>query len=144
MKVVIQRVKKASVTSGDYSAMIAEGLLVLVGVAKDDEIKDVNYMVDKTVNLRIFSDSAGKLNLSVRDIGGDILAVPQFTLYGDCRKGRRPGFESCADRVKGKDFFDVYVNGLKAEGVRVETGLFGKEMEVELVNDGPVTFIVKS
>lgn len=151
MRAVIQRVKRASVTSGDYAAQIGKGLLVLVAVGKDDEIKDIDYMVDKTMNLRIFSDSEGKLNLSVRDIHGDILAVPQFTLYGDCRKGRRPGFENSAGKEKGNQYFDIYVSKLdiyvsklKEQGMNVITGLFGKEMDVELVNDGPVTIIVES
>lgn len=144
MKAVIQRVKKASVSSGNYTAHIGKGLLVLIAVGKDDDIKDVDYMVDKTVNLRIFSDSKGKLNLSVRDIHGDILAIPQFTLYGDCRKGRRPDFENSAGREKGEKYFDMYVCKLKEQDIDIMTGLFGEEMAVELINDGPVTIIVES
>lgn len=144
MKAVIQRVNRASVNSGDYCTEIGKGLLVLVAVGTNDEQKDIDYMVDKTVNLRMFSDLQGKLNLSVKDISGEILAVSQFTLYGDCRKGRRPSFVNSAGREKGKEYFDKYVAGLKSRGIRVETGLFGEEMDVELINDGPVTLIIES
>lgn len=116
----------------------------MLAVSKEDTRKDVEYMVDKTINLRIFQDLHGKLNLSVKDINGEILAVPQFTLYGDCRKGRRPSFEKSAGRDKGKEYFDRYVNKLGQKGMKVKTGLFGKEMAVELINDGPVTLIAES
>jgi D-tyrosyl-tRNA(Tyr) deacylase len=144
LRAVIQRVKKASVTSGDYHSQISEGLLVLLAVAKDDTEKDISYLIDKTGNLRIFSDSAGKLNLSVKDIKGAVLAVSQFTLYGDCRKGRRPSFENSAGREKGLDYFNKYVQGLRKEGLKTETGMFGEDMKVELLNDGPVTIILDS
>ncbi|MBN2407887.1 MAG: D-tyrosyl-tRNA(Tyr) deacylase [Elusimicrobia bacterium] len=144
MRAVIQRVSEASLTSGDYAVRIGSGLLVLVAVSKDDTARDVDYTVDKTLNLRIFSDEKGKLNLSVRDVSGEILAVSQFTLYGDSRKGRRPSFDKSADREKGKEFFDMYADKLKREGIKVETGLFGEEMKVRLVNDGPVTLIIDS
>ena len=143
MKLVIQRVKNASVSSGTKNVSISKGLLVLTAVGKDDTAADIGYMVDKTVNLRVFSDSAGKMNLSVKDIKGEIMAVPQFTLYGDCRSGRRPGFEMSANREKGKEFFDAYVAGLVEQGMRVVSGFFGEEMSVGLVNDGPVTLIVE-
>ncbi len=144
MKAVIQRVKKAAVSSGEYNAETGKGLLVLVAVNKNDNDRDIEYMVDKTINLRIFSDDEGKLNLSVKDIGGEIMAVSQFTLYGDCSKGRRPSFDKSAERGKGKEYFDKYVDGISAHGLKVKTGLFGEDMAVELVNTGPVTIIVES
>lgn len=144
MRAVIQRVNKAEVTAGEYSAKIDSGLLVLLAVSKTDTQKDIEYMIDKTVNLRIISDKEGKLNFSVKDTGGDILAVPQFTLYGNIRKGRRPSFEKSAAREKALEYFNKYVDGLAKENINVKTGVFGEDMAVELINDGPVTIVIDS
>lgn len=143
MRALIQRVKQAQVRSGTYRASIKKGLLVLLAVSETDTLRDIEYTADKTVNLRIFSDDNGKMNYSVKDIEGEILAVSQFTLYGDCRKGRRPSFEKSANRNKAEEYFNNYVGRIKQQ-LEVKTGLFGEEMEVELVNEGPVTIILES
>jgi len=145
MRAVLQRVSQAGVgvdnkTVGEISA----GLLVLLGVEKEDTEKDLSYIVDKTINLRIFEDDNGKMNLSVRDIGGKVLAVSQFTLLADCRKGRRPGFSNAAPPDKGDDYYQRYVAALRDQGMIVETGVFGASMQVRLINDGPVTIILDS
>jgi len=142
VKLVIQRVKRASIVSGGYYASIGRGLLVFVGVGKDDESPDSEFAAEKTANLRVFPDRGGRLNYSVREICGGILAVPQFTLYGDCRKGRRPSFDASADKEKGSKYFNMYVEKLKEHVDKVESGLFGADMEVELINSGPVTLII--
>ncbi|MFH1416020.1 MAG: D-aminoacyl-tRNA deacylase [Elusimicrobiota bacterium] len=144
MKAVIQRVNRASVACGKDRRETGAGLMVLVAVGKYDTLEDIDFIVDRTVNLRIFSDDEGKLNLSVIDTGGEILAVPQFTLYGDCRKGRRPSFEKSAGRDKGEEYFNIYIDRLRDSGITVLTGFFGKEMTVELENNGPVTIVVEN
>lgn len=145
MKAVIQRVKKASVTvSGETVAKIGQGLLVLLGVGEGDTEKDAEYLVDKIVNLRIFADKNDKMNLSALETRGEILAVSQFTLYGDTKKGRRPSFVEAAEPQKAEALFNYFVNKLKETGLKVETGKFRAMMLVEILNDGPVTIILDS
>ena len=145
MRAVVQRVKEAWVTiDGRVVGKIAHGLLVLLGVREGDTEEDGRYLAEKISNLRVFSDDQGKMNLSVRETGGEILAVSQFTLYGDCRKGRRPSFSSAAHPDVANQLYLDFVNILRNQGLRVETGVFQAHMEVGLVNDGPVTLIVSS
>ncbi|MFW6082142.1 MAG: D-aminoacyl-tRNA deacylase, partial [Desulfosalsimonas sp.] len=140
MIAVIQRVKKAQVDADGITAgSIGAGLLVLLGVAESDEAADISYVADKVVNLRIFPDDAGKMNLSVLDTGGRVLVVSQFTLLGDCRKGRRPSFAAAADPEKAESFYLDFVEKVREKGVPAETGKFRAMMDVFLVNDGPVT-----
>lgn len=145
MKIVVQRAKKAKVTvNGEVVGAIGHGLVLLVGVTHSDTIEDVAFIADKIAHLRIFEDETGKMNLSVLDIGGDILSVSQFTLYGDCRKGRRPNFMEAARPDHALPLYEALNEALRQKGIRVETGKFGAMMEVELINDGPVTLIVES
>ncbi len=145
MKIVIQRVKQAKVkVNSEVIGNIQQGLLILVGAEKDDDSSDVQYLVSKVLNLRIFEDENTKMNLSVSDIQGEILAVSQFTLLGDCKKGRRPSFDKAA---KGKDALSLYeqfVSEFKKSGLSIQTGKFGAHMQLELINDGPVTLILNS
>lgn len=144
MKAVIQRVKEASVEVGDrLVAKIGRGLLVFVGVGKDDGPRDMDWMIDKITNLRIF-EKEGKFDQSLLDTGGELLLVSQFTLYGDCSKGRRPSFSDAMDVKKARDFFDAFVEKAKKKIPTVETGVFQAHMDVRLINDGPVTLIVDS
>lgn len=143
MRAVLQRVRRAKVTVGDeITGEIAAGWLVLLGVAPADTPKDVNWLADKVANLRAFEDADGKMNLSVQDVGGAVLVVSQFTLYGDCLKGRRPGFTGAAPPAVAEPLYEAFAVALKALGVPVATGRFGADMQVELVNDGPVTFVI--
>lgn len=145
MIAVVQRVKSASVTvGGETVGKTGPGLLVLLGVAREDETGDIAYVADKIVNLRIFSDEAGKMNRSLADTGGQMLVVSQFTLLGDCRKGRRPSFVNAAPPEKADDFYQQFVQKVREKGISVETGQFQAMMDVGLVNDGPVTLIVES
>ncbi len=145
MIAVIQRVRQASVTvDEDTIGEIGPGMLVLLGVAKGDGPSDVDYLVDKLATMRIFSDEAGKMNRSVADVGGALLVVSQFTLLGDTRQGRRPGFDAAAPPELARALYDQAVQALRGKGLRVETGRFGVYMRVALENDGPVTFIVQS
>ena len=146
MKAVIQRVTHASVeVDGKVVGKIRAGLLVLLGVARGDTEADVSYLVEKIPALRIFSDEAGKMNRSLAELGGGLLAVSQFTLLGDTKKGRRPGFEQAADPDAARRLCDQFVNILRnTTDLTVETGVFGAHMKVELLNDGPVTFILDS
>ena len=145
MKLVIQRVKTASVTvDGKTVGKIGSGLLVLAGVSHDDTAADAAHLAKKTVNLRIFNDDDGKMNRSVLDTDGAILAVSQFTLCGDCKKGNRPSFVGAAEPEKGRKLYEEYVEQLRMHGPRIETGTFQASMEVSLVNDGPVTLILES
>jgi D-tyrosyl-tRNA(Tyr) deacylase len=145
MKAVIQRVTRASVeVEGRRVAAIDAGLLVLLGVAKGDGDADCRFMVDKLAGLRIFADDAGKMNRSLTDVGGAILLVSQFTLLGNAKSGRRPGFDEAAPPEEAKRWYEEVVTGLKAHGTAVETGVFAAHMRVELVNDGPVTFLLDS
>jgi D-tyrosyl-tRNA(Tyr) deacylase len=145
MRLVIQRVREACVTVGDeITGEIGRGLLVLVGIHRDDTEQDALFLADKTVNLRIFEDEQGKMNRSLREVGGGILAVSQFTLYGDVRKGRRPSFATAAPPERAEALFERYVAALRQHVSQVETGRFGAKMLVHLVNEGPVTLILES
>ncbi len=144
MKIVLQRVKHASVVVDQQTVgEIESGLLLLVGVSKSDDQAAIDYLVNKVLNLRIFSDNDGKMNLSVLDIQGDILAVSQFTLYGDTRKGRRPGFDQAALPDQAEPMFNQFVEKLCESKLKVNTGRFGADMKVSLLNDGPVTFVLE-
>lgn len=145
MKAVIQRVTRASVeVDGRIVGRIGAGLLVLLGVAKGDEERDLLYLVEKLHTLRIFSDDQGKMNRSLVEVGGEVLLVSQFTLLGDTTKGRRPGFDRAAAPDEARTWYEQAVTRLRAVGVKVETGVFGAHMQVELLNDGPVTFLLDS
>jgi D-tyrosyl-tRNA(Tyr) deacylase len=129
---------------GAVAGEIGVGLLVLLGVSKTDSVKDADFLADKIVNLRIFSDDAGKMNRSLIDTGGELLVVSQFTLYGDCSKGRRPGFDAAAPAETARALYEHFLAAARAKGVRVQTGVFQAHMAVSLVNDGPVTLLVES
>jgi D-aminoacyl-tRNA deacylase len=145
LRIVIQRVKRASVTvDGEIVGKIGKGLLVLLGVANDDSEKDADYLVEKTLNLRIFEDSEDKMNLSLLDINGEVLVVSQFTLYGDTRKGRRPSFIGAAPQEKANKLYEYFVSKMREQMLQVEKGRFQAMMDVELVNDGPVTILLDS
>ena len=145
MKVVLQRVKSASVSvDGKIAGKIDRGLLLLIGIAETDTMADVDFVADKCVNLRIFEDENDKMNRSVIEEGGEILAISQFTLLGNTRKGRRPSFIEAANPEKGKAFYDAFVEKLKSTGLKVECGIFGAMMDVDLVNYGPVTIIIEN
>jgi len=145
VRVVVQRTREASVTvAGEVVGQIEHGLLLLVGITHEDSEKDVEFVADKVAHLRIFEDEAGKMNHSVLDTGGQILSVSQFTLYGDCRKGRRPNFMSAARPEQAEPLYELFNNKLREKGLHVETGRFGAMMDVRLLNDGPVTLIVES
>ncbi len=145
MKVVVQRVSGAKVVvSGETVGKIGNGILLLVGFEKGDLKAFVTKMAEKVVNLRIFEDIEGKMNLSVKEVDGEILAVPNFTLVADCRKGRRPSFQSSEEPSRAEEMFNLFVEECRKQGVNVETGIFGADMKVHLVNDGPVTFILDS
>jgi D-tyrosyl-tRNA(Tyr) deacylase len=145
MRIVVQRSKNASVTVNEkVIGEIEKGLVLLVGVTHDDTIDDANYLADKIVNLRIFEDGNGKMNLSLLDVGGSILSISQFTLYGDCRKGRRPNFMAAAKPEQALNLYQYFNQVLSEKNVGVETGEFGAEMDVALINDGPVTLILDS
>jgi len=144
MRIVLQRVSQASVTvDGNIVGQIGRGVLLLVGVGKGDTEKDSVYLAEKIVNLRVFPDETGKMNLSLLDIGGSALVVSQFTLYGDCSKGRRPGFDGAAPPELARQLYEHFVGRIRAAGVKVETGVFQASMTVSLVNEGPVTFILR-
>ena len=145
MRLVIQRVLNSSVTvDGNEVGKIGPGFMVLCGVEDGDTQEDVKYCVDKTVNLRIFEDDAGKMNRSILDVGGEILAISQFTLQGDVRHGRRPSFIKAARPETALPLYDAYCEGIRANGVHVETGIFQADMKVSLINDGPVTLLIDS
>ncbi len=145
MRAVVQRVTSASVeVEGTIAGEIGPGLLVLVGVTKTDTAKDAAFLAEKIVNLRIFADGNGKMNRSLVESGGAMLAVSQFTLYGDCRKGRRPSFDAAAPAEQARALYESFIVAARSAGVRVETGVFQAHMRVSLVNDGPVTLLVES
>jgi D-aminoacyl-tRNA deacylase len=143
MRAVLQRVSRAAVViDGETVGAIERGLLVLLGIAPADTLDEAQWLAEKAAGLRIFRDEAGKMNLSVADIGGGVLVVSQFTLYGDCRKGRRPSFLDAAPPEVAVPLYEAFVNALRALGLPVATGRFGAMMQVELINDGPVTLIL--
>ncbi|MEZ5943472.1 MAG: D-aminoacyl-tRNA deacylase [Planctomycetaceae bacterium] len=145
MRAVLQRVSRAQVTvEGSVVGAIEGGILVLLGVAAEDTLDDLNWMVRKVAELRFFEDADGKMNLSVEDVGGAVLVVSQFTLYGDCRKGRRPSFISAAQPAKAVEYYEKFCAELAHRGLQVATGQFRAHMDVELVNYGPVTLLVDS
>jgi D-tyrosyl-tRNA(Tyr) deacylase len=145
MRAVVQRVAEASVrVEGQVVGQIGTGLLVLLGVGQGDAEADADYLADKVLNLRVFPDEAGQMNLSVLDTRGELLAVSQFTLYGDARRGRRPGYSSAAPPEEANRLYRRFVNTLKASGLRVEEGVFRAMMDVSLVNRGPVTLLLDS
>jgi len=145
MRAVIQRVSRACVTvSGKEYGSIKSGLLVFLGIGNNDTDDDLQYIVSKIINLRVFQDSAGKMNLSLLDVSGEVLIVSQFTLYGDCRKGRRPSFSSSALPEIALKLYNRCISELKKYDIKVATGVFQEMMEVSLVNDGPVTFLLDS
>jgi D-tyrosyl-tRNA(Tyr) deacylase len=145
MRVVVQRVKSATVSvDEDIIASIERGVVVFLGVGKGDDTGDVEYLVEKIPHLRVFQDEKEKFNLSLMDVGGEMLVVSQFTLFGDCRKGRRPSFTEAADPENACKLYDDFVSGLGKKGLRVQAGRFQAMMMVNLVNDGPVTLILDS
>lgn len=145
MRAVVQRVSNSSVTvDQNVIGKIDRGIMVLLGVNDDDNSKDVEYLVDKIVNLRIFEDENEKMNLSLLDIKGDLLVVSQFTLYGDCRKGRRPNFTDAAKPDIAISLYEEFIDKAKKYGIKVETGEFGAHMSVDIMNDGPVTLLIDS
>ncbi len=145
MRVVIQRVKNAKVEVNNKEvANIKKGLLLLLGIGINDTLEDVDKLVDKVINLRIFEDRAGKMNLSLKDIKGEILVVPQFTLHANTEKGRRPSFERAKNTKEAKVLFEKFLKKLEQEGFTPKIGIFGEHMLVSLANDGPVTIIIES
>ncbi|SHF01558.1 D-tyrosyl-tRNA(Tyr) deacylase [Desulfofundulus australicus DSM 11792] len=145
MRAVVQRVTRGAVTvNGERVAAIGPGLVVLLGVGRDDGVDDARYLAQKVARLRIFEDSQGKMNRSVLEAGGEMLVVSQFTLYGDCRQGRRPGFDRAARPEQARELYEFFVSLLRNEGLVVFTGVFGASMQVEIINDGPVTLLLDS
>jgi D-tyrosyl-tRNA(Tyr) deacylase len=145
MRAVIQHVSHAKVTvNAEVTGEIGLGLLVLLGVGTADTRADADYVVDKTIGLRIFEDADGKMNLSVADVGGALLVVSQFTLYGDVRRGKRPSFDAAAPPQQARELYEYFVEKIRAAGLRCETGRFQEMMKVELVNEGPVTILLDS
>lgn len=145
MRAVVQRVSRAQViVNGEVTGRISRGIVVLLAVGKDDTKSDADYLADKIVGLRIFEDDRGKMNLAVSDIRGEVLAVSQFTLYGDLRRGRRPSFDAAAPPQRARELYEYFVERIRATGLGCETGRFQETMQVELVNDGPVTILLDS
>jgi D-tyrosyl-tRNA(Tyr) deacylase len=145
MRAVVQRVSHAKVSvNGEVTGEIGRGLLILLGVASGDAPADADYLADKIVGLRIFEDSSGKMNLAVAEVGGALLVVSQFTLYGDVRRGKRPSFDGAAAPQAARQLYEHFVEKVRAAGLRCETGRFQETMQVELVNEGPVTILLDS
>ncbi len=145
MRVLLQRVSRAAVAvDGAQTGAVGRGFLALVGVTHEDDAAAARRLAAKTARLRVFADRAGLMNLALGDVGGAVLAVSQFTLYADTRRGNRPGFTDAAPPGQGEAVYEAYVEGLRAEGVPVATGVFGAHMQVELVNDGPVTILLEA
>jgi D-aminoacyl-tRNA deacylase len=145
MRAVVQRVSRASVkVDGITVGEIGAGLLVLLGVAQDDKESDADYLVDKIAGLRVFEDADEKMNLSVKDVSGAVLAVSQFTLYGDVRRGKRPSFDAAARPEQAKKLYEYFVERVRASGLKCETGTFQATMSIELLNEGPVTIMLDS
>lgn len=145
MRVLIQRVSASSVSAeGQEARHIGPGLVILLGVAKSDTVADIDYLVDKTMNLRVFNDDDGKMNRSLLDVGGEALIVSQFTLYGDTRKGRRPGFSDAGLPQTAEPLYEAFAEAVTEAGIHVERGWFGTHMKVDIHNDGPVTLMLES
>ena len=145
MRLVVQRSKEAKVTvDGEITGAITKGFVVLVGVTHEDSEEDAAFLAEKVANLRVFEDIEGKMNLSLLDVEGEVLSVSQFTLYGDCRKGRRPNFMNAAKPDHALSIYEAFNKYLLEKGVKVETGVFGAMMDVKLTNDGPVTLVIDS
>jgi len=145
MRAVVQRVSEAYVTvDGEEKGRIGRGFMVLLGVGADDTEKDAIYLGDKVAKMRVFEDDAGKMNLALLDVGGEVLAISQFTLYGDARKGARPGFSSAAQPDKAEELYQKFIETIKKRGIKVEQGVFRAHMKVRLINDGPVTILLDS
>lgn len=145
MRVVLQRTTDAEVRiAGEIKGRIEQGFVALVGITHSDTEEDIQYLVNKTVNLRVFEDEKGKMNLSLMDVGGSILSISQFTLYGDCRKGRRPNFMQAAKPDYAEEMYEKWNDMLRSQGIAVETGQFGAMMDVAFTNNGPVTILLDS
>ncbi|AEG61475.1 D-aminoacyl-tRNA deacylase [Desulforamulus ruminis] len=145
MRAVVQRVRRGSVTVGEeVVGKIGPGLVVLLGVGRGDTVEDARYLADKIGQLRIFDDDRGKMNRSLQEVGGEVLAVSQFTLFGDCRKGRRPGYSDAAPPEEARELYETFVQRLVCQGLPVATGRFQEHMLVEIINDGPVTLLLDS
>jgi len=145
MRAVVQRVSQGSVTvQGQVVGQIQQGFVVLLGVGQEDGETDAKYMAEKIINLRVFEDAAGKMNLSLRDVHGSILVISQFTLYGDCRQGRRPSFTEAAPPGKARELYELFVEEIVRQGIPVATGVFQEHMTVSIENDGPVTLLLDS
>jgi D-aminoacyl-tRNA deacylase len=145
MRAVVQRVSRAQVViAGEVTGQIGLGLLILLGVGHDDTEADANYLAEKIAGLRVFEDDSGKMNRSVQDVGGSVLAVSQFTLYGDVRRGKRPSFDRASPPEKARQLYEFFVERIRSTGLRCETGRFQEMMKVELVNEGPVTILLDS
>ncbi len=145
MRAVVQRVSEASVSvDNEVTGAIESGIVVFLGVESGDNEKDISYVADKVANLRIFEDDEGKMNLSVSDVGGSVLAISQFTLFGDVRKGKRPSFISAARPEAANESYEKFVGLVRDMGIRVETGVFQADMKVKVFNDGPVTILIDS
>lgn len=145
MRAVVQRVSRARVWVGEQIAgEVGKGILVFLGVGQGDTQKEADYLCDKIINLRIFADPGGKMNLSLLDCQGELLIISQFTLYADCRQGRRPSFTEAGDPEEAKALYDYFIQRLRSQGIKVATGVFQALMEVELVNSGPVTILLDS
>ncbi len=145
MRALVQRVSQAGVTiDGKRTASIDRGILVLLGITESDTPEDTQWLAGKIARLRIFPDEHGKMNLSVKDIGGQVLIISQFTLYGDCRRGNRPGFDQAADPQHAEPMYDLFCERVSGMGLEVQTGTFAADMKVDLINDGPVTFMLET
>ena len=145
MRAVVQRVSCSNVSVDEkIVGEIGKGFNVLLGINKEDTVEDLKYIKDKVINLRVFEDENDKLNLSLEDVGGELLLISQFTLYGDCRKGRRPSFIAAQGGDEAKKLYDTFVDMCKEEDIKVETGIFGADMKVLIENDGPVTLLLES
>ncbi|HXP40333.1 MAG TPA: D-aminoacyl-tRNA deacylase [Candidatus Acidoferrales bacterium] len=145
MRAVVQRVSRAQVViDGEIAGQIGLGLLILLGIGHDDTEVDANYLAEKIAGLRVFEDDSGKMNRSVQDVGGSVLAVSQFTLYGDVRRGKRPSFDRASPPEKARQLYESFVARIRSTGLRCETGRFQERMKVELVNEGPVTILLDS
>ena len=145
MRAVVQRVTSSQVVvDGEVVGKINKGFNVLLGISKEDTIEDLKYIKDKVIGLRVFEDENDKMNLALKDVDGELLLISQFTLYGDCRKGRRPNFMAAQGGEEAKKLYETFVNMCKEEGLKVETGIFGADMKVSIENDGPVTLLLES